>query len=247
MADKRMISRSIIRQEKFLDLPLTAQALYMHLLTEADDDGFVGSAKRMARMLGAEMMDLQHLSSVNYITLFPSGVAHITHWHLQNCIRKDRYHPTIFTDERKALGKSFVSRDDSQDDNQLTAEDSIEESSIEKKREEEPKIEKERKVQSKIEESIADAREVDTIDKERAESLFKAIPEDGQKSKRRPFPSQMDVFNFIKDNGIKNINGFIFFSYYNARNWHDKDGQSVDDWQRHLLEWELYGSPIPDN
>lgn len=119
MAERRMISRSIIRQEGFLDLRLAAQALYMHLMAEADDDGFVASAKRTVRMLGAKNTDLTELVDAGYVTLFPSGVAHVIHWQMHNNIRKDRYKPTIYVDEKKVVG--FQTEEERQPtDNQMT-------------------------------------------------------------------------------------------------------------------------------
>ena len=41
MAQKRMFSKKITDSDKFLDLPLSAQALYFHLNMHGDDDGFV--------------------------------------------------------------------------------------------------------------------------------------------------------------------------------------------------------------
>ena len=61
MAERRMVSKGIIRQDKFLDLTLGAQALYMHLLAEADDEGFVGNPKRIRLMVGASDKDLKRL------------------------------------------------------------------------------------------------------------------------------------------------------------------------------------------
>ena len=39
MADRRMFHRLVIESDKFLDLPIGAQALYFHLGMQADDDG----------------------------------------------------------------------------------------------------------------------------------------------------------------------------------------------------------------
>ena len=47
MAEKRMFSRELVESDDFLDLPLSAQALYLHICMEADDDGFVNNANRI--------------------------------------------------------------------------------------------------------------------------------------------------------------------------------------------------------
>lgn len=46
MANKRMFNIKIVDSDAFLDMPLSAQALYFHLNMRADDDGFIGNPKR---------------------------------------------------------------------------------------------------------------------------------------------------------------------------------------------------------
>ena len=41
MAQKRMFSKDVVRTDRFLDMPLSAQALYFHLNLDADVKGFV--------------------------------------------------------------------------------------------------------------------------------------------------------------------------------------------------------------
>ena len=43
MGNHRMFANSVIDSDRFLDMPLTTQALYFHLGMKADDDGFIGS------------------------------------------------------------------------------------------------------------------------------------------------------------------------------------------------------------
>ena len=61
MASKRMFSKKIVESDAFLDMSLTAKALYFHLNMIADDDGFVGNAKRQAAYIGASVKDLDEL------------------------------------------------------------------------------------------------------------------------------------------------------------------------------------------
>ena len=56
MADRRMFSKKIIDSDDFLDLSLSAQALYFHLSMRADDDGFVNNFKRIRSMIGRVRM-----------------------------------------------------------------------------------------------------------------------------------------------------------------------------------------------
>ena len=37
MAEKRMLSKKVLDTDAFLDMPLSAQALYFHLVINADD------------------------------------------------------------------------------------------------------------------------------------------------------------------------------------------------------------------
>lgn len=103
MAQRRMFSKDVVRTDKFLEMPLSAQALYYHLGIDADDDGFIASPKQITRMVGARDDDLQLLIAKGYIIPFDSGVCVVTHWKLNNYLRSDRYKPTIYQTEAKQL------------------------------------------------------------------------------------------------------------------------------------------------
>lgn len=103
MAQKRMFSKKVTDSDKFLDLPLTAQALYFHLNMHGDDDGFVDNTKTVKRMLGASDGDLRMLIEQNFLIPFESGVVVIKDWRVHNTIKNDRYQKTIYTDEFKRL------------------------------------------------------------------------------------------------------------------------------------------------
>lgn len=103
MAERRMLSKKIIDSDAFLEMPLSAQALYMHLNQRADDDGFLNNPKRIQRMIGASDDDLKLLLVKRFILGFESGVIVIKHWRMNNLLRKDRYNPTQYQDEFNAL------------------------------------------------------------------------------------------------------------------------------------------------
>lgn len=103
MADKRMFSNSIMGSDAYLDMPLSAQALYVQLCLNADDEGFVGSPKKIQRMTGAADGDAQMLVMKNFIIAFDSGVIVIKHWKIHNTIRQDRFKPTNYIDEKAQL------------------------------------------------------------------------------------------------------------------------------------------------
>ena len=103
MAKKRMFNVDIVGSDAFLDLPHTAQALYFQLGMRADDDGFVGNPKTIQRISGTKASDLELLVKKRFLLQFPSGVVVIKHWKINNDIKKDRYSPTVYTDEFQML------------------------------------------------------------------------------------------------------------------------------------------------
>ena len=103
MAEKRMFTVKIVESDAFLDLPLTAQALYLHLNMNADDDGFVNNAKMITRLIGASQSDLQSLIDKAFILLFPSGVIVVKGWLMNNIIKADRKKPTSYQEELSML------------------------------------------------------------------------------------------------------------------------------------------------
>lgn len=103
MAKKRMFNVDIVGSDAFLDLPHTAQALYFQLGMRADDDGFVGNPKTIQRIAGTKASDLDLLVKKRFLLQFPSGVVVIKHWKINNQIQKDRYTPTVYTEEYQSL------------------------------------------------------------------------------------------------------------------------------------------------
>ena len=103
MAEKRMFSLSIMDSDAFLEMPLSSQALYVHLGVRADDDGFVNNPKRIMRMVGCAEDDLKLLIAKHFLIAFESGIVAIKHWHINNYLRKDRYKPSVYQEERNAL------------------------------------------------------------------------------------------------------------------------------------------------
>lgn len=103
MAERRMFAKTIIDSDAFLDMPLSAQALYFHLSMRADDDGFINNPKKIQRMVGASDDDCKLLILKRFIITFESGVIVIKHWKIHNYIQKDRYKPTIYQEEKAQL------------------------------------------------------------------------------------------------------------------------------------------------
>ena len=94
MAERRMMAKSIIKSDTFLDMPATTQNLYFHMLLDADDDGFINAPKSIMRMIGAKDDDMKVLSAKQFVIPFESGVVVIKDWKIHNYIQNDRYKPS---------------------------------------------------------------------------------------------------------------------------------------------------------
>ena len=103
MANRRMFSKAIIDSDLFLDMSLSAQALYFHLSMRADDDGFVNNPKKLQRMIGASDDDFKILIAKRFLIPFESGIVVIKHWRIHNFIRQDRYKETLYKEEKNRL------------------------------------------------------------------------------------------------------------------------------------------------
>ena len=111
MANKRMFSIDVVDTDKFLDMPVSTQALYFHFGMRADDDGFVSSPKKIVKIANCTNDDLRVLISKGYIIPFESGVVVITDWRKNNTLKGDRYKPTVYQEELEILetqGNSYV-------------------------------------------------------------------------------------------------------------------------------------------
>ncbi len=103
IAEKRMFSREVVESDNFLNLPLSAQGLYMHICMEADDDGFVNNANRIRRVVDASEDDYKILFQNGFLLQMAKGLVVVAHWRICNSIRKDRYKPTVYQSEWEKL------------------------------------------------------------------------------------------------------------------------------------------------
>lgn len=103
MARKRMFDMEIIDTDLFLEMSASTQNLYFHLGMRADDDGFVSNPKKIQKIIGSNEDDLKVLIAKKFVIPFETGVIVIRHWKLNNYLRKDRYIPTIYTNEKAML------------------------------------------------------------------------------------------------------------------------------------------------
>ena len=98
-----MFTMKIVDSDAFLDMPLSTQCLYFHLNMRADDDGFISNTKRICRLIGASDDDLKLLIAKRFVLVFEDGVIVIKHWWMHNTLQKDRYHETVYTEEKSML------------------------------------------------------------------------------------------------------------------------------------------------
>lgn len=103
MAERRMISKSVIDNDKFSDLPVNARLLYMYMILYADDYGFTNSVKRLMWETEATKKDLSSLIESGFIIKFESGAHLIAHWLLMNKIQPSKIKETVFTKELESV------------------------------------------------------------------------------------------------------------------------------------------------
>ena len=104
MANRRMFSKDITDSDAFTSMPLSAQALYLHLGMNADDDGVVNAPRKIQRSIGAADDDLRILIAKRFIIpIAESEIVVIKHWKINNLIQKDRYTPTKYQKELALL------------------------------------------------------------------------------------------------------------------------------------------------
>jgi len=100
---RRMFSDQITDSDSFLDLPVSSQNYYFHLIGKADDDGFVKNPQSILRNVKASKDDYLLLIAKKLIIAFENGVIVIKHWRIHNLIRHDRYKPTVYQDQMAML------------------------------------------------------------------------------------------------------------------------------------------------
>lgn len=104
MGNRRMISKTVTRKQRFLQMPLEVQALYFHLIQDTDDDGVV-EAFPVIRMIGATEDSLRLLQAKEFIRpLNDEMVYFVMDFHEQNTVRPDRKVNSVHID---LLRKTF--------------------------------------------------------------------------------------------------------------------------------------------
>lgn len=103
MANRRMISKTILCSDAFTELSPRTRLLYVYMILEADDDGIIGTVKNALFLSGANAKDLKTLVEKNYVIKFDSDVYAIRHWLLMNKVQGTRKAVTAYIDELSHL------------------------------------------------------------------------------------------------------------------------------------------------
>ena len=111
MADRRMISASVVGSDSFIELSYQAQALYIQLVLECDSYGFCSSVKKVMRYIGVTDDTLKELEDAFFVIRFDTGVYVIRHWFTQNyggeMSKNDRWTRTEFVRELSQLTADY--------------------------------------------------------------------------------------------------------------------------------------------
>lgn len=101
MANRRMIDTRIIGQPRFLDMGKAAQALYLHIVANSDDEG-VTVAGTVLRMTNTRKTALQELIENGFVTMLipDQNIVYTNGWHSFNRVdarygQPSYYHETL--------------------------------------------------------------------------------------------------------------------------------------------------------
>lgn len=103
MAERRMISKSLLMDNSFISLDNDSKALYIYLLIFADDDGFVKRSVMVDSVLHSDDSNYQELEAAGLIISFDDEIKVITHWNGLETIREKLYSPTVYLKYRQEL------------------------------------------------------------------------------------------------------------------------------------------------
>ena len=237
MAKRRMISTDVVSTDAFWGMSLRARELYLHVNLEADDDGFIPSALKVTRMVGASKKHLSELVDKGYLIAFEGGLHLVTHWLLNNQIRKARYVPTIYQKEKALVttkGKVY----------RLLTEEELAKKAAE---EEQIGVHLDAKTDSVLDpegiqaDDALDAQISKGKDSSEKERLDKNRQDEGDTKKTPPpliIPSAKELTEYAEQIGYQDFNPEKFLTYYGSRNWTLSGGMPVTDWRMQVDSWK---------
>jgi len=239
-----MFAKSIIDTDAFLDMPASSQNLYFHLAMRADDDGFVDNPRKIQRIVGASDDDLRILIGKRYILAFDSGVIVIKHWRLHNYIRKDRYTPTLYEEEKNSL---YLKENGAYTDHPVEPPE-MPEQTVENT----PETASESSMATIGQPMVTHLATQDRLGKDRlvegriegSSSLRSEEPKKVKKKSSAAFvpPTLEEVAAYARERN-SSVDPKKFFEYFNTPNdkgqtWIDSKGNPVRNWKQKFLTWE---------
>lgn len=104
MAERRMISKSLLMDNRFLGLSNDTKTLYIYLLSFADDDGIVKRSMMIDSVLRVDDSNYSALEENGLIIPNQNDqIKVITDWNSLQSIRKDIYRQTTYLEVRSQL------------------------------------------------------------------------------------------------------------------------------------------------
>lgn len=251
MAERRMFTQKIVESDAFTEMPASAQALYFHLNMAADDDGMVNSPKKIARAINATEKDLDLLVEKRFLIRFSSGVVAVKHWLMHNSIKKDRYKPTEYQEERSQL---YVKENKAYTDNpehpeiirpepdQNACGSSLEPEWSTSGTKLEPEWNQngaQMEPQDRLGKDSSSLGE--DINNFKRESISRArTREDDEKndSENEFIPPTLEEVTAYCEERHSPVNPKTFFDYYQAGQWIDSRGSPMKNWKQRVIAWE---------
>lgn len=86
MTEHRIFSKTIVESDTFLDMPLSAQALYFHLCLLAGKEGTLNNTFAITRAIGGSQQDIKELCENGFIKPKKDGTFEVVHWKINNNI-----------------------------------------------------------------------------------------------------------------------------------------------------------------
>lgn len=249
MAERRMISQKIINMDSYTEMPNDSKFLYMILVVNADDDGFVGNPRGLCDMNHIPVDCMRLLAFKKFIIPFECGCVVIRHWHHHNKIAKNRYKPTIYWREKQMLaevkGEYF-----------LFGSEEIPELTDENPPEEKPEEDFVGEVFNNFEnladtgkgrigkESEGECRlEEDRSGKDNATNLTEPDQPAKQNDSETEIPTLEQVTAYCEQRRAQGYPNYIdpvrFMNYNEDRDWKSTNGQPVR-WKSLIRTWETH-------
>lgn len=101
MAQRRMLSKEILEEQKFRQLSPLAKTYYMYAVVFADDDGVVDMQLLMDKLQDSSITALKSLVDSGYLARLGTGrdmMAYVCRWTEFNVIAPTKYHRSPYHD-----------------------------------------------------------------------------------------------------------------------------------------------------